>query len=164
MAKPAFSIARIDERIKTLWPSASPTVAAQWAIDCTVRVLPFFEQEYPNDTRPRQALAALTQWMNTGVFKMAVIRTASLDSHAAAREVGNDTPARSAARSAGQTCATAHVKDHAIAAAMYAQQALFRSALPELSLDLVASEREWQYEHLCELIRVSPADAVSTDK
>ncbi|OGB63001.1 hypothetical protein A2X44_03250 [candidate division CPR3 bacterium GWF2_35_18] len=41
---------------------------------------------------------------------MAVIRKASLDSHAAARDVGEDNPARSSARSAGQAVATAHVK------------------------------------------------------
>jgi hypothetical protein len=40
---------------------------------------------------------------------MAAIRKASLDAHAAARDVGADTPARSAARAASQAVATAHV-------------------------------------------------------
>lgn len=44
---------------------------------------------------------------------MADIRKASLNSHAAAREVGEDSPARSAARACGQAVATAHVLRHA---------------------------------------------------
>jgi len=57
---------------------------------------------------------------------MAVIRKASLDSHAAAKEIGNDTPAASAAHAAGQAVATAHVPLHAFGSANYALQALYR--------------------------------------
>jgi len=63
------------------------------------------EEKYPKDLRPRKALETLKKWIDTGVFKMAVIRKASLDAHSAAREVGGDSPARSAARSCGQAVA-----------------------------------------------------------
>ena len=79
---------------------------------------------------------------------MVVIRKASLDSHAAAREVGEDSPARSAARAAGQTVATAHVPRHSYGSAIYAQQAIYRATY---SLDAVESERNWQYQHLLNL-------------
>ena len=74
---------------------------AVWAIDCAERVLPYFEKKYPEDHRPRNAIKTLQTWINTGAFSMAVIRKASLASHAAAREVGEDSAARSAARAAG---------------------------------------------------------------
>jgi hypothetical protein len=122
--------------------------AALWAIDCAERVLPYFEEKYPQDHRPRHAIETLKTWIDTGVFKMAVIRKASLDSHAAAREVGEDSPARSAARAAGQAVATAHVLRHAYGPAMYAQQAIYRSIN---SMDAAISERNWQYQHLLHL-------------
>ena len=71
-----------------------------------------------------------------------------LDSHAAAREVGEDSPARSAARAAGQAVATAHVPRHAYGSAMYAQQAIYRSTNPSDADAAVAKERDWQYQHL----------------
>lgn len=85
---------------------------------------------------------------------MAVIRKASLDSHAAARDVGSDNPARSAARAAGQTVATAHVPVHAIGGAIYALQAIYRATAPLNAEAAVAKEREWQYQHLLDLLSI----------
>jgi Imm-5 like putative immunity protein len=82
---------------------------------------------------------------------MAVIRKASLDSHAAARAVENDDAARSAARAAGQAVAAAHVPAHALAAAAYAATAIRDSVLPADADAAVEKEREWQYRHLLEL-------------
>ncbi len=110
--------------------------------------MPYFEEKYPQDHRPRQAIETLKTWIDTGVCKMAVIRKASLDSHAAAREVGEDSPARSAARAAGQAVATAHVPRHAYGSAMYAQQAIYRATNPSDADAAVAKERDWQYQHL----------------
>jgi hypothetical protein len=121
---------------------------AFWAIDCVERVMPYFEEKYPQDHHPRQAIETLKAWIDSGVFKMVVIRKASLDSHAAAREVGEDSPARSAARAAGQTVATAHVPRHSYGSAIYAQQAIYRATN---SMDAVESERNWQYQHLLNL-------------
>ena len=124
---------------------------AIWAIDCTERVMPYFEEEYPDDNRPRQALETLQTWIDTGLFSMAVIRGASLTSHAAAREVGEDNPARSAARAAGQAVATAHVPTHSIGAANYALQAIHRASSVADAETAIAQEKEWQLRHLLEL-------------
>ncbi|MEO8613477.1 MAG: putative immunity protein, partial [Chloroflexota bacterium] len=75
----------------------------------------------------------------------------SLDSHAAARDVGEDNPARSAARAAGQAVATAHVPIHSIGAAIYGLQAIHRATNPIDADAAVAKERNWQYQHLLEL-------------
>jgi hypothetical protein len=127
------------------------TTLGMWAADCAERVLPWFEQKYPRDRRPRQALKTLREWIATGTFRMAVIRKASLDSHAAARDAGADNAARSAARAAGQAVATAHVAGHAVVAAIYALQAVSRNADVVEAEAAVAAEREWQYRRLLEL-------------
>ncbi len=82
---------------------------------------------------------------------MADIRRVALASHAAAREVGEDYAARSAARAAGQAVATAHVPTHAVGAANYALQAIHRATDPADADAAVAQERDWQYRYLLEL-------------
>jgi hypothetical protein len=82
---------------------------------------------------------------------MTVIRQASLTAHAAAREVGEDNAARSAARAAGQAVATAHVPTHSVGAANYALQAIHRAANASEADTAIAKERAWQYQHLLEL-------------
>ena len=119
-----------------------------WACDCAKRVLPYFEKEYPQDPRPRAALKAGRTWVRTGIFKMAVIRKASLDSHAAAREAGVDGPARFAARAAGQAVGACHVPEHAIAAALYAATARRDAVQPEKADAAIEREHAWQLRRL----------------
>jgi len=155
MAKSKYSLTYFkDPRIVELVKRTDKKWLAAWAIDCAERVLPYFEKKYPEDKRPRKAIAVLQDWIKTGVFKMSVIRKASLDSHAAAREVGEDSPARSAARSAGQTVATAHVKTHSMGSAIYALQAVYRASNPKDAEAAIEKEREWQYKHLLELLNI----------
>ena len=155
MKKPGFSLTQYkDQRIVELVKITDPKTRAVWSIDCAERVLPYFEGKYPEDRRPRQAIETLQAWIKTGVFKMAVIRGASLASHAAAREVGEDNAARSAARAAGQAVATAHVPTHSMGAAIYALQAVYRATDPSDAAAAVARERDWQYRHLLGLINL----------
>jgi hypothetical protein len=154
MSKTKFSIAREDKEMTELIGKTDQKTLALWAIDCAERVLPFFEENYPEDNRPRRAIETLKKWIETGEFKMAVIRKASLDAHAAARDIGEDSPARSAARAAGQAVATAHVPRHAYGPAIYAQQAIHRAA-NGLEADVAAAqERNWQYQQLLDLIEI----------
>lgn len=151
MTKSKFSLIRHKEEFEELVNKTDHKTLAVWAIDCAERVLPYFEEKYPQDQRPRNALETLQTWLETGVFRMAVIRQASLASHAAAREVGEDNPARSAARAAGQAVATAHVPIHSIGAAIYALQAIHRATDASEADAAVARERDWQYRRLLEL-------------
>ena len=151
MNKPKFSIAHKDEEMVELVKNTDHKVLARWAIGCALRVLPYFESSHPNDFRPQNALKTLEEWIRTGVFKMAVIRKASLDSHAAAREVGEDNAARSAARACGQAVATAHVPAHSYGSAVYAQQAIFRATNTTDAEKAAANERDWQFRHLSDL-------------
>ncbi|MCW4003341.1 MAG: hypothetical protein NWE95_05445 [Candidatus Bathyarchaeota archaeon] len=120
---------------------------ALWATDCAEHVLSYFEEKYPNDGRPRKAIEVCRTWVATGEFKMAVIRGASLNAHAAAREA-QDAAARYAARSAGQAVATAHVPTHSIGAAVYAIKAA--AAYSGNLDDGLVNERNWQLQRLIE--------------
>jgi len=154
MKKSKYSLTRYkDERLVELVRETDHKTLAVWSIDCAERVLPYFEGIYPEDHRPRNAIETLQTWINTGVFDMAVIRKASLASHATAREVGEDNAARSAARAAGQAVATAHVPTHSMGSAIYALQAIYRATQSSDADAAIAKEREWQYQHLLELIQ-----------
>ena len=150
-AKSGFSLKQQKEEFIELIKDVDHKMLAVWAIDCAERVMPYFEEKCPQDHRPRIAIETLETWIKTGVFEMAVIRKASLDSHAAARDVGEDSPARSAARAAGQAVATAHVPTHSIGAAIYVLQAVHRASNPLDADAAVAKERDWQKNHLFEL-------------
>ena len=101
MEKFKFSVTHKDDSMVELVRKTDHKTLAIWTVDCVERVMPYFEEKYPEDHRPRNAIEALQAWINTGVFKMDDIRKASLASHAAAREVGEDNAARSTARAAG---------------------------------------------------------------
>jgi hypothetical protein len=156
VAKSKFSLIQYKRQFLEPVNNTDHKTLAVWAIDCAERVLPYFEEKYPEDHRPRNAIETLQTWIDTGVFRMAVIRKASLDSHAAAREVGEDNAARSAARAAGQAVATAHVPTHSIGAAIYALQAIHRATDSSDADAAVARERDWQLQHLLELGETRP--------
>jgi hypothetical protein len=152
MKKAKFSLTTYkDEATVELVSKIDQKTLAIWALDCVERVMPYFEDNYPQDHRPRNALETLQTWIDTGVFQMDTIRRASLASHAAAREVGEENAARSAARAAGQAVATAHVPLHALGAANYALQAIHRATSSSDADAAVAKEREWQLQHLLNL-------------
>ncbi len=123
-----------------------------WSIDCAERVLPLFEAVNPTDDRPHKALEIGRDWVRTGIFKMAVIRAASLGAHAAAKEMKENDAACFAAHAAGQAVATAHVPQHAYGGAYYALKAV-AAANPIDAEQKVVSEFEWQSQSLPEHLR-----------
>jgi len=148
MNKPKLVKTDLDKPIMELVLKSDHKTLGFWAADCAERVLPLFEEKCPKDDRPKKAIEALRTWVKTGVFKMADIRKGSLAAHAAARDVESDDVARSAARSAGQALATAHVPTHSVAAAFYAATAVFYATD---SMEKTDKERVWQYKHLMDL-------------
>lgn len=140
---------------------------ALWAADCVERVLPYFEKEFPKDNRPRKAIEVLRKWIRTGVFKMAEIRKASLDAHAAARLAPADSAACYAARAAGQAVAMAHVIQHAFGAAYYALKAVVVSD-PANAEANVAKEFKWISKladrHLLKKLRKEVLDRIIIQK
>jgi hypothetical protein len=96
---------------------------ALWAADCAERVLPLFEEQYPDDDRPRRAIEAARAWAR-GEIRVGEARTAALAAHAAARDAAaaGQLAASAAARAAGHAAATAHVASHARAVTFYAEK------------------------------------------
>ena len=87
------------------------------------RVLKFFENERPSDTRPREAIEAIKEWAeDKRTLGMKEVRKLSLNAHAAARDVKSDV-AKFAAHAAGQAVGTWHVPTHALGAFGYAGRA-----------------------------------------
>ncbi len=148
MRKPKIAVKVHEGEIAEFARGVEHKALATWALDCAERVLGYFEERYPHDGRPRAAIETGREWVRTGVFRMAVIRKASLDAHAAARAVETDDVARSVARAAGQAVATAHVRTHALGAAAYAA-----TVVRDLtdSNEAVEKERQWQYRHLVKI-------------
>jgi hypothetical protein len=125
---------------------------ATWAADCAERVLPFFEDAYPTDLRPRQAIEACRAWVRTGVFRMSDIRGASLAAHRAARDAKENEAACMAAHAAGQAVATAHVPQHAYGGAYYALKAI-AAVDPANAETKIQEEHNWQSQQLSEPLR-----------
>lgn len=92
-----------------------------WATDCAEHVLPYFEEKYPKDNRPRNAVEAGRAWVR-GEIAMSEARAAAFAAHAAARDADQGA-ACAAARATGHAAATAHMAAHAPHAAAYAVKA-----------------------------------------
>jgi hypothetical protein len=101
-----------------------------WATDYAEHILPYFEEKYPKDDRPRNAVEAGRVWVRGEV--------AMNEARAAARGA-----AQTAASAAGHAAATAHVAAHA---ANYAVTAATDAAVPTDSA--TAKERDCQYRRL----------------
>lgn len=102
-------------------PATHQALALEAAV-CAAQVLPLFEEACPEDTRPRDAVATLVEWVN-GRATMMDCRRAAFAAHAAAR-AANHPAAVAAARAAGQAAAVAHMYTHAPHVAIYAAKAM----------------------------------------
>lgn len=123
-------------------------ILAFWAADCAEHVLPYFEEKYSGDDRPRKAIEACRDWARTSMFSMAVIREASLSAHDAARDAKEDDAACFAAHASGQAVATAHVPTHALGSSIYGIRAV--AAYSGITDDGLVKERDWQLARLRE--------------
>jgi hypothetical protein len=128
-------------------------ILALWAAECTEHVLQYFEEKYPKDDKPRRAIETLRTWIETGVFKMATIRKASLDAHSSARRAREDgeDAACFAAHAAGQAVGTAHVNTHSLACSVYGIRAA-AAYFGKVDAGLT-NERNWQLQQLRLLVR-----------
>ena len=149
MEKVKFVDTSINKSITELLSKQDHRTLVLWATDCAEHVLPYFEEKYPKDNRPRKAIEAGRAWVR-GEIAMSEARTAAFAAHAAARDT-NQAAACAAARAAGHAAATAHVAGHAVHAATYAAKAATYAADPNDADANTAKERNWQYQHLLDL-------------
>ena len=123
---------------------------ALWAADCAEHVLPYFEDEQPDDDRPRRAIELVRAWVR-GEVTMTASRTAAGHANAAARALHG--AARHAAFAAGQAAAVAHVAAHELGAAAYAIKAVRAAAPAGQAEEAGRVECVWQRAQLPTAIR-----------
>ena len=126
-----------------LLSDADHALLALWAADCASHVLHLFEQQVPDDHRPRDAIAAARAWA-AGDVGMMRARAAGGHAMGAARTLRG--AARFAAYSAGQAACVGHVAEHDLGAAAYAIKAVV-AAYPH-DPDARRAERDWQRDQV----------------
>lgn len=140
----------ITERRGGLLKDVDHRLLAVLAADCAQHVLHFFEQERPDDDRPRFAIEMARAWAR-GQITMTQARSAAFASHAAAREVKK--AAGYAARSAGHAVSVAHMADHELGATAYAIKATMQAACIDKKYLMGKLECQWQREQLPDQIK-----------
>jgi len=100
-----------------------------WAFECATEPVTFLKREYPEDTRPEEAVRVCKLWAE-GKVKMPVAKKALLQVHAMAREVKNPRDC-ALCHAVGQACAAVHVETHAVGLVFYELTAIVQ----ELGID-----------------------------
>lgn len=143
------------------------TVIHQWAIDCAYRVLPIYEQEYPNDMRPRRALEAKQAWINNPCEETAwATKDAASDAWdttwnvwIAARNVWVAAKRAADAATAAVDWVAKYAAKHAACYAWCAvKSAADAAAWATAEATTYVAEVKWQRKHLEELIQKTMED------
>ena len=57
--KSRFSLSHYKKEFLGLVEETDKKTLALWAVDCVERIMPYFEDRYPDDPRPRKAIQVL---------------------------------------------------------------------------------------------------------
>ena len=129
--KVAFSSARLVSQVGTL----TQIIAVQWAAECAKRVLRHYEDRYPEDKRPREAIQAALKWAKDPT------------------EANRNAAATAATNAANASAAAATDAAYASAAAADAAYAAYAAASAYAAdADARKKEREWQSDRLLKLL------------
>jgi len=118
-----------------------------WTIDCSEPFLKIFEDSYPDDARPRNAVQAAILW-SRGKIKMPQAKKAALDAHQAAAFVKNHLAACAAAHAMGHVVGTVHVETHAVGLVFYGLTAIVHQSIKGQQDEEVKKIIDWFYERL----------------
>ena len=106
----------LDE-LRKLIEQANRRVLVLWALELAEESARVLSEKYPEDHRPREAIAASRAWA-AGEIKMPIAKRAILDCHAMAKEL--ESPADIArCHAVGQACSVVHTAGHALGYPMY---------------------------------------------
>jgi hypothetical protein len=150
--KVAFSSTRLVSQVGTL----TQIIAVQWAAECAKRVLRHYEDRYPEDKRPREAIQAALKWAkdpteaNRAATAAAYAADAAYAAYAAA--ASDATAAAYAAAYAADAAYAAYAA--AASAATHAAYAAYAAdaATHAAASDARKKEREWQSDRLLKLL------------
>ena len=129
-----------------------------WALELAEETVRELAGKYPEDPRPREAIAASKAWAS-GEIKMPIAKQAILNCHAMAKELAD--PADIArCHAVGQACSVVHTAGHALGYPMYALTAIVlelglddcRNAVEQRVMYYGQRLRYWmEYEKTCQL-------------
>lgn len=129
-----------------LFSGRSHRVIALWAFDFANESIGIFEEKYPNEDRPRQALMAVQDWA-AGKIKMRLAQRKILDCHAVAKELSNKEDI-AIIHSIGQACAVVHTAGHAIGYPIYDLTAIIYRHGLENCVPIVEARKQEYIERL----------------
>lgn len=93
----------MSESIQEILSKQDKKTLVLWATDCAEHVLPYFEEKYPKDNRPRKAIEAGRAWVR-GEIAMSEARTAAFAAHVAGHAVHAATYAAKASINTAKEC------------------------------------------------------------
>lgn len=154
MNKNEFPLPKHDPKMVELIKTTEHKILAQWAIDCLERILPVFEEKYPDEVIPQTAIKILKQWMNDEI-KMWEARKYCWTVLKLAREIEpKDKAACQIVRASSHCLATCHVPTHSEGVSIYVRSAIqYLNKDNENAIQLMEEEKEWQINHLIKLKR-----------
>ena len=129
-----------------------------WALELAEETARELAEKYPEDHRPREAIAASRAWA-AGVIKMPIAKRAILNCHAMAKEL-TDSADIARCHAVGQACSVVHTAGHALGYPMYALTAMVlehglddcREPIEERVMYYEQRLRYWmEYEKTCQL-------------
>ena len=118
-----------------------------WALEYADYLLKIFEEKYPGEDRPRNAIEIGRAWAQ-GDVKMPAAKKAIHAAHNAATEITNDIVYCAVVRAIGHAVATIHVETHAIGAPIYALTAFAYANKQENTQEVVMEECDRLYKRL----------------
>lgn len=93
-----------------------------WALELAEKTAQELAERYPEDHRPREAIAASRAW-TAGEIKMPIAKRAILNCHAMAKEL-TDLADIARCHAVGQACSVVHTAGHALGYPMYEMTAI----------------------------------------
>ena len=105
------------DSLRHLTDQANRRVLILWALELAEETVLQLTEKYPEDLRPREAIAASRAWA-TGEIKMPLAKRAILNCHAMAKEL-TDPADVARCHAVGQACSVVHTAGHALGYPMY---------------------------------------------
>ena len=105
------------DNLRHLTDQANRRVLILWALELTEETVLQLTEKYPEDLRPREAIAASRAWA-TGEIKMPLAKRAILNCHAMAKKL-TDSADIARCHAVGQACSVVHTAGHALGYPMY---------------------------------------------
>lgn len=112
------------QELSAALPGCGHRTLVLWALELAEEDVRILEAAYPQDSRPRGALAAAWMWA-FGTIKMRTAQRAILDCHAMAKELSS-LEHIALCHAVGQACGVVHTPGHAMGLPIYELTALVR--------------------------------------